>query len=201
MLKIFLFLCLFFYSLNANALNDCKWNNKYETPCLTISKTNNTSNISAKSVSKIVLTKQDIENSGYINLTDILKNIGGIDVYQSGHIGQSSSVFIRGSESNHTLVLLNGIAINDSSVTDGMHDFGQDFVQSIQQIEIYKGSAGAHFGPSAMAGAINFITTINYNNNYSISGFDGRNSSIDGNYTKITQNGWHLNFKGFITIN
>ena len=40
---------------------------------------------------------------------------------------------------NHTLALLNGIAINDQSVTDGLHDFGQDFVQTIQQIEIYKG--------------------------------------------------------------
>jgi len=193
MLKIFIFLCLVFYCFNANALNDCKWNDEVVTPCLTITKTNNTSNISAEGVTKIVLTKKDIENSGYVNLTDILKNISGLDVYQSGHIGQSSSVFIRGSESNHTLVLLNGIAINDSSVTDGMHDFGQDFVQSIQQIEIYKGSAGAHFGPSAIAGVINFITTINYNNSYSISGFDGRNSSLVGNYTKILDSGWHLN--------
>ena len=45
---------------------------------------------------------------------------------------------------------------------DGLHDFGQDFVQTIQQIEVYKGSNGVHFGPSAIAGAINFITDIDY---------------------------------------
>ena len=193
MLRIFIFLCLIFFTLNANALDDCKWNIKNGAPCLIISKTNNTSKISEAGVNKIIINKQDIENSGYTNLTDILKTISGLNVYQSGNKGQSSSVFTRGAESNHTLVLLNGISINDQSVTDGMHDFGQDFVQSIQQIEIYKGSGGAHFGPSAIAGAINFITAINYTNSYSISGFDGRNNSVNGNYTKVTDNAWHLN--------
>ena len=193
MLRIFIFLYLIFFTLNANALDDCKWNIKNGAPCLIISKTNNTSKISEAGVNKIIINKQDIENSGYTNLTDILKTISGLNVYQSGDKGQSSSVFTRGAESNHTLVLLNGISINDQSVTDGMHDFGQDFVQSIQQIEIYKGSGGAHFGPSAIAGAINFITAINYTNSYSISGFDGRNNSANGNYTKVTDNGWHLN--------
>ena len=193
MLRIFIFLYLIFFTLNANALDDCKWNIKNGAPCLIISKINNTSKISEAGVNKIIINKQDIENSGYTNLTDILKTISGLNVYQSGDKGQSSSVFTRGAESNHTLVLLNGISINDQSVTDGMHDFGQDFVQSIQQIEIYKGSGGAHFGPSAIAGAINFITAINYTNSYSISGFDGRNNSVNGNYTKVTDNAWHLN--------
>ena len=193
MLRIFIFLYLIFFTLNANALDDCKWNIKNGVPCLIISKINNTSKISEAGVNKIIINKQDIENSGYTNLTDILKTISGLNVYQSGDKGQSSSVFTRGAESNHTLVLLNGISINDQSVTDGMHDFGQDFVQSIQQIEIYKGSGGAHFGPSAIAGAINFITAINYTNSYSISGFDGRNNSVNGNYTKVTDNAWHLN--------
>ena len=119
-------------------------------------------------------------------------------------MGQQTSVFTRGSESNHTLVLLNGIAINDQSVTDGLHDFGQDFVQTIQQIEVYKGSNGAHFGPSAIAGAINFITDIDYTNTYSVnSGFLFQNTQetilFNGNYSKITENGWHLNLKGTTT--
>ena len=55
---------------------------------------------------------------------------------------------MRGTNSNHTLVLLNGIAINDQSTTQGLHNFGQDFVQTLQKIEIFKGPNGAHFGPS-----------------------------------------------------
>ena len=102
---------------------------------------------------------------------------------------------MRGSESNHTLVLLNGIPINDQSTTDGLHDFGQDFVQTIQQIEIYKGSNGAHFGPSAIAGAINFITTIDYSNKISVSGYNLKNNSTNINVAQISDNDWHLNFK------
>jgi vitamin B12 transporter len=185
-------------SANVYALEVCKWDNQKGIPCLVISKTNNTSKVTKEGVNKVIITKQDIENSGHNNLTDILKSLSGVNVYQSGGMGQMSSVFMRGSESNHTLVMLNGIAINDQSVTDGMHDFGQDFVQSIEQIEIYKGSSGANFGPSAIAGAINFITAVNYTNSYSASGFDDRNNHTDINYTQIAKNGWHLNINGAI---
>ena len=196
MFKILLFLFLFFSTFNVYALDNCEWDNRKGNPCLVINKTNNSSKIAEEGVNKTIITKQEIDKSGYSNLSDILKSISGLNVYQSGERGQSSSVFTRGSESNHTLVLLNGIAINDQSVTDGMHDFGQDFLQSIRQIEIYKGSNGAHFGPSAIAGAINLITAVDYTNSYSINGFDGRNNSVNANYTKITDNGWHLNING-----
>jgi len=92
--------------------------------------------------------------------------------------------------------LLNGIAINDQSATNGLHDFGQDFIQTIQQVEVYKGSNGAHFGPDAIGGAINFITDVDYTNSYSVDGFNLKNNSVNYNTTKITDNGWHLNFKG-----
>ena len=197
MVKVSLTLILLLIT-NVYALDDCKWNNQEGIQCITISKTNNASKVSEEGINKVIITKQEIEKSGHNNLTDILKSINGVNIYQSGGIGQMSSVFMRGSKSNHTLVMLNGIAINDQSVTDGMHDFGQDFVQSIEQIEVYKGSSGAHFGPSAVAGAINFITAIDYTNSYSVSGFDDRNNSTDINYTKITDNDWHLNINGTI---
>ncbi|MDC0200469.1 TonB-dependent receptor plug domain-containing protein [Candidatus Pelagibacter sp.] len=199
-IKLFLILIISIFTFNASALESCKWNNKKGVPCLTISKTPNTSEFNQGSVNKIIITKQDIINSGAVDTNDVLKLIPGLDVFQSGQKGQQTSIFTRGSESNHTLVLLNGIAINDQSATDGLHDFGQDFVQTIQQIEIYKGANGAHFGPSAIAGAVNFITDIDYTNSYSASSAIlenlFRNNSVDGNYSKITDNGWHLNFKG-----
>lgn len=200
MLKFFLSIVLaflsFFFSNTVLALEECKWNNEIGLPCITITKTPNTSAYSEEGVIKQIITREEIINSGATDTTEILNLISGIDVFRSGPIGQQTSLFTRGSESNHTLVLLNGIAINDQSVTDGLHDFGQDFVQTIQQIEVYKGSNGANFGPSAIGGAINFITDIDYSNSLSLSGFNFNNNSFDGNYTKITDNGWHLNFKG-----
>ncbi len=198
-LNLLLFIFLFLFSFKTNALENCEWDNREGKPCITISKTSNSSAFNQEGIYKKIITKKEIIESGAVDTNDILKLIPGLDVFQSGQKGQQTSIFTRGSESNHTLVLLNGIAINDQSVTDGQHDFGQDFIQTIQQIEIYKGSGGAHFGPSAIAGAINFITDIDYVNSFALNGFNANNNSIDGNYSKITENGWHLNFKGALT--
>ena len=187
MLFKILILILFFHlsNLYAENLKNCKWDNRNGVPCIVISKTPNTSEYSEIGINKIVISKEEIDNLGATDINDILKNISGLDIFQSGTKGQTTSLFMRGSESNHTLVMINGIAINDQSVTDGLHDFGQDFIQSIQAIEIYKGSSGAHFGPSAIAGAINFITSIDYTNSYSVNGFSGKNNSSSVNLQKL----------------
>lgn len=191
-----IFLVLILSISNANSLEDCKWNNSKGIPCTIISKTPNTSKYNSNGVNKTIITKQQIVESGATTAVDILKKVSGLDYYQTGQKGQQAAIFMRGSESNHTLVMLNGVAINDQSATNGLHDFGQDFVQTIQQIEIYKGSNGAHFGPDAIGGAINFVTDIDYSNSYSFNGYNYDNKSADYNTTKITNNGWHLNFKG-----
>ena len=138
---------IFFLAFNVNALEECKWHNRDGNPCITITKTTNTSKYNSEGLIKQIFTKEDILKSGAKDTLDLLKKVIGIDYYQSGSKGQQAAIFMRGSESNHTLILLNGIAINDQSVTNGMAEFGQDFVQTIQQIEVYKGSNGAHFGP------------------------------------------------------
>jgi vitamin B12 transporter len=195
-LRIFFILILSISVSNAVSLENCKWNNSKGVPCTTIIKTPNTSSYNAQGVNKKVFTKQQIDESGATSALDLLKKVSGLDYYSSGQKGQQAAIFMRGSESNHTLVLLNGIAINDQSATNGMHDFGQDFVQTVQQIEVYKGSNGAHFGPDAIGGAINFVTDVDYTNSYSVNGLNLKNNSVDYNTTKITDNGWHLNFKG-----
>ncbi len=194
--KIFIILISLTLTNAAYALENCKWNNKNGIPCTTISKTPNTSSYNTQGVAKLVFTKKQIIDSGATSALDLLKKVSGLDYYQTGGNGQQAAVFMRGSESNHTLILLNGIAINDQSVTNGMAEFGQDFVQTIQQIEVYKGSNGAHFGPDAIGGAINFVTDIDYTNSYAVSGFSLKNNSVDYNVTQITNGGWHLNFKG-----
>ncbi len=191
-----IFFSNFFYAF---ALDICEWDNRKGIPCIAISKTPNTSNISEKSVNKTVINRKDIEKSGAIDVVDLLKYLDGIDIKQNGQRGQLASLFMRGTNSNHTLVLLNGIPINDQSSTQGMHNFGQDFLQTIQQIEIYKGANGAHFGPSAIGGAINFVTAIDYENKISLNGYNGKNNSFNSNYTKVFDNDWHLNFKGSLS--
>ena len=192
----FIYFSNFFYAF---ALDSCEWDNREGVPCITISKTPNTSDVSEKSINKTVINREDIEKSGAIDVVDLLKYLDGIDIKQNGQRGQLASLFMRGTNSNHTLVLLNGIPINDQSSTQGLHNFGQDFLQTIQQIEIYKGANGAHFGPSAIGGAINFVTAIDYVNKISFNGYNGKNNSFNSNYTKVLNNDWHLNFKGSLS--
>ena len=193
---ISIFLLLAFSSIEALGLENCKWKKNEEQPCIIVTKTPNTSFFDEKNLNKTSITKKDIINSGAIDVNDVLNIVNGLDVFQSGEKGQQTSVFTRGSESNHTLVLLNGVAINDQSVTDGLHDFGQDFISTLQQVDVYKGSSGVHFGPNAIAGAINFITDIDYNNSFSVGGANKESLNLNYNFTKITDNDWNLNFKG-----
>lgn len=202
MKKIFpSFIILVLFSVEALSVEKCQWKNTQGIPCLIITKTPNTSSFDEKNVNKISITKQEIINSGALDVNDVLQMVNGLDVFQSGEKGQQTSIFTRGSESNHTLVLLNGIAINDQSVTDGLHDFGQDFISTLQQVDVYKGSSGVHFGPNAIAGAINFITDIDYSNSFSMGGSNSNNLNLNYNSTKITNNDWHFNFKGSLNNN
>ena len=172
------------WTITAHAKNkECEWSN--DTPCVVIYpqyKTN--SNALGDKVSPtITITKKQIEKYNLIDLTKVLTYVQGVDVTQSGPTGQQSSVFIRGTNSNHTLVLLNGIPINDYSAPTGAYDIGQDFMFNVQQIDVYKGSAGAHWGADAVGGAINFRTVVDYQNKMSVSG-NGNDKTLNGNYFK-----------------
>lgn len=155
----------------------CKWQNNMEVPCLEINSfLPNSSNLTNSNINRIIITKKQIDDSGAVDLVDIFKSIPDINISQSGPKGQQASIFTRGTGSNHTLVMINGIPINDQSTTQGLHDFGVDFIQTIQQIEIYPGSSSAHFGTNAIGGAVNIILTGDYKDLFSIS------SDISSNY-------------------
>jgi len=187
---------LIFLPLKSKEIKNCKWKNVSGTPCLTIFSAPNTSKITESALGKTVITKKQIIESGYEDVRSVLEYVAGVDVYSDGPTGQKTSVFMRGTNSNHTLVLLNGIPINDQSSPKAMFDFGYDFLHGLQQIEIYKGASGAIFGPAAIGGAINLVTDIDYENSASFTISDKRNNSISGNYTYISDTGWHHNIQG-----
>ena len=187
---------LFFNSfvLSAN-LDQCSWDNKDQIPCLEItSYISNSSEHSKSSVNKIVINKKQIIESGAIDLIDVLNTVPDINITQSGPRGQQTSMFMRGTGSNHTLVMINGVPINDQSTTQGLHDFGVDFIQTVQQIEVYPGSSATHFGTNAIGGAVNIILTGDYKDSISLSGDEHSNYDLLGNKTFIYDNS-SLNLK------
>ena len=165
-----------------------------EIPEIDIRPTPNTSAFASGTTGKTVISQEQFSNQNFTDIKDVLNYVGMIDVTQSGPRGQQTSVFTRGTNSNHTLVLLNGIAINDQSTTNGTYDFGQDFLQNLTAIEVYRGPAAAHFGPDAIGGAVNLITAIDYQNKMAMGSATG-GGDVAGNYY-TEKNGWKFNVKG-----
>ncbi|SQD79142.1 TonB-dependent receptor domain-containing protein [Moritella yayanosii] len=103
-----------------------------------------------------VITRDDIELSMAKSVPEILRMVPGIDIGQNGGRGSKASVFMRGSESDHVLVLIDGVRL-PSSITSGV-DFSKIPVSQIETIEIIRGPRGAIYGSEAIGGVINIIT-------------------------------------------
>ncbi len=195
----FIFLLLIFTNISSatnNVITDkCNWDNKLITPCIEIiKKIPNSSEFTKNGIKKIIISKKQIDEVGAVDLIDVLKLVPDINITQSGPKGQQASNFMRGTGSNHTLVMINGVAINDQSALQGLHDFGVDFIQTVQQIEVYPGSNAAHFGANAIGGAINIILTGDYKDNISFLSDKNNNYEFTANKTFVNDNS-SLNIK------
>ncbi|OOF05096.1 TonB-dependent receptor domain-containing protein [Salinivibrio sp. MA607] len=106
--------------------------------------------------SATILTRQDIARLQARSLVDVLRTVPSIEIAQSGGRGQLASIFMRGTESDHSLVLIDGVRMA-SSIT-GSVDFNQIPVNSIERIEVIRGARATLYGSSAIGGVINIIT-------------------------------------------
>jgi vitamin B12 transporter len=105
-----------------------------------------------------VVTAADIETRQLRTFADVLKDIPGLNVVQTGGPGGVTSVFMRGTNSNHTKVLIDGIDVSDPSNATGAFDFGQLLTQDIERVEVLRGPQSGLYGSDAIGGVINIIT-------------------------------------------
>ena len=105
-----------------------------------------------------VIDRQIIEERGYVTLADALVSVPGFNIVPSGGIGQTTSGFMRGTNSNHVLVLRDGVPMNDASHPSGAFNFGNTLLGDIERIEVVRGPVSAIYGTSAIGGVINLIT-------------------------------------------
>ncbi len=105
-----------------------------------------------------IITEKDIEKSPTVMVSELLKQVAGIDVVRSGGLGTQTSVFIRGTNSNHTLVLIDGVEMNNPSSPTTSFDFGSLNVSNIQRIEILRGPQSVLYGSDAVGGVIQIFT-------------------------------------------
>ncbi|MCG3701066.1 TonB-dependent receptor plug domain-containing protein [Aliarcobacter butzleri] len=104
-----------------------------------------------------VITAEDIEARKFKTVVEALQTLPGIQVSPSGGIGQQTSVFLRGMASNKTLVLIDGIRLNDPTGLSGAN-FEHLMINDIERIEVIKGAQSSIWGADASAGVINIIT-------------------------------------------
>ena len=105
-----------------------------------------------------VITADDIERRQYRTVGEALQGVPGLHIVQSGSKGSVTSVFSRGGNSNHTLVLLNGIEINDPGAPAGAFDFSTLTTENVERIEVIRGPQSGLYGSAALGGVINIIT-------------------------------------------
>jgi vitamin B12 transporter len=105
-----------------------------------------------------LITAADIEARQQRSLPDVLRGVPGVNLMQSGGAGGQTSLFIRGTNSNHTKVLLDGIDNSDPSTANGVADISKLPAGDIAKVEVLRGPQGALYGSDAIGGVVNIIT-------------------------------------------
>ncbi|HET9651601.1 MAG TPA: TonB-dependent receptor plug domain-containing protein, partial [Usitatibacter sp.] len=104
----------------------------------------------------VVITREDLEESGALSLAEVLQRRGGIEIRTLGGPGQPSSVFVRGASPAQTLVLVDGLRV--ASATTGTAAIENIPLDMIERIEIVKGPMSSLYGSDAMGGVIQVFT-------------------------------------------
>ena len=103
-----------------------------------------------------VITREQIEKRGLRTVAEVLRTVPGLDVVQSGGEGSVTSVFLRGSNSNDTLILVDGVRLNSPYFAG--YDFSTLTTENVERIEIARGPFSALYGSDAMGGVIQIFT-------------------------------------------
>jgi vitamin B12 transporter len=103
-----------------------------------------------------IITRAEIEDQKFTTLADALQSVPGLVVARNGTPGQVTSVFLRGTESNHTLLTIDGRRA--PSMLAGGYDWGNLDLANIDRIEVVRSSNSALYGGDAIGGVVNLIT-------------------------------------------
>ena len=106
-----------------------------------------------------VITSEDLEKSEYNFLGDILDNsMPGANYFQSGGHGTQAGIQLRGLPKRYSTVYIDGVKMSDPSNTDNSYYVSSIMKDSIERVEILKGSQSTLYGSSAIGGTINIFT-------------------------------------------
>jgi len=104
----------------------------------------------------VIVDRAAIERSNALDVAELLRYYAGVEIARNGGPGQVTSAFIRGANSNHTLVLIDGVRVNPG--TAGGAALQNITPELVERIEIVKGPRSSLYGSEAIGGVINIIT-------------------------------------------
>jgi len=149
-----------------------------------------------------VITQKEIEQHAARDLADVLREVPGLTISRTGSPGKATSLFTRGANSTHTLVLWNGIEINNPYFAG--YDWGRFSTAGVQQVEVVRGPYSALYGSDAVAGVINVLTNpvkSGVRGDFELGGHGLRNAMAGADYvtqsTLFSASYEHRNDDGF----
>jgi len=132
----------------------------------------------------IVIDRATIERSAANDAADLLRFHAGLEVARTGGPGQPTSVFIRGADSNHTLVLVDGVRINPGTI--GLPALQNVTPDMVERIEVVKGPRSALWGSDAIGGVVNIVTRRGSRDGWVVEAgygdYDTRKASANGGF-------------------
>ncbi|MCB1605671.1 MAG: TonB-dependent receptor [Xanthomonadales bacterium] len=108
--------------------------------------------------SAVVFDREAIERSQALDLVELLRHAVGVEISRNGGPGGASTVFLRGANSNQTLVLVDGVRV--SSVTTGAAAWEQLPLDQVERVEIVRGPRAALWGSDAIGGVVQIFTRV-----------------------------------------
>ena len=109
-------------------------------------------------VSSSVLNNKELTATSQVQVEEVLKMIPGVEISSNGGPGGQTSIYLRGADAKNTLVLVDGIMVNDPTHSNRGANLADLTLENIERIEVIKGPQSVLYGSNAASGVVNIIT-------------------------------------------
>ena len=144
--------------------------------------------LSKVGASVTVISQEALRNTQTIVISDALAQTPGVTFSRNGGIGGTTALRIRGAETDQTVVVIDGVKLNDPAAAGGGFNFANLLIGDIQRVEILRGAQSTLWGSQAIGGVVNIVTTApekpfeananleggSFNTGYGIAGVGGK---------------------------